>query len=330
MNQFLKLRGSQRGVDHVNIAHAQRARQILEDHFAGLGVSQRAPRPWVLLHARHGRGSIVQDQHHMAAFRRVVDHLDEAGDSAVNERAVANDAHHALRILGRQRVAQPQAHADGRAHAYQRIHGLERRQHAQGIAADIAGDDAVQVLEGRVDAAMRTAGAQSRRLAGNALRLRRIVALKNAAHAGGVQFAEAEGLRLALDRDGRRPRALYQVRIAFFDDQAALDAGGEGAHPLHGQRIGHSQLQHTGLGRNFAHILERDARGNDSERGRACDQFVRSRLVVPSGDLRELLAQAQMRRARVGRNHHAGAEIVLEARRARRRNRNRSAPDDGL
>src|ERR1039458_3091963 len=71
LNQFFKLCGSQRGVDHVNIAHPQRTRQILEDHLAGLDVSQRAPRPRMLLHARHSRGSIVQDQHHMAALRRV-------------------------------------------------------------------------------------------------------------------------------------------------------------------------------------------------------------------------------------------------------------------
>ena len=74
-----------------------------------LRMSQRAPRSRMLLHARHGRGSVVQDQHHMAALRRVVDHLDQTRDAAVHEGAVADDAHHSLRLLGRQRVAQPQA-----------------------------------------------------------------------------------------------------------------------------------------------------------------------------------------------------------------------------
>ena len=84
----------------------------------------------------------------MAGGRRVVDHLHQAGDAAVNECAVTEDANHAPGLLWRQRVAKPESHADGRAHADQRIHRLEGRQNAQRVAADVARNDAVQIFQG--------------------------------------------------------------------------------------------------------------------------------------------------------------------------------------
>ena len=229
------------------------------------GMSQRAPGPRMLLHTRHCRGSVVHDQHHVAALRRIVDHLDQAGDSAMHEGAVAQHAHHPPGLLGRQRVAQPQAHADGRAHADQRIHCFERRQHTQRIAADITRDDTVQIAQYRVDAAVWATGAQSRRLAGNGLGLWRTIADKNAAHAASAELAKAEDLRLALDSDSRGARGFHQIRVSFFDHDATFDACGECTHHLDRQRIGDAQLQDAGLWRGLAHMLERDPRSDDAE-----------------------------------------------------------------
>ena len=61
----------------------------------------------------------------------------------------------------RQHVAQAQPHADAGAHAHQRVHRLERRQHAQRVAADVAGDDAVQLAQRVEDRAVRAALAQA-------------------------------------------------------------------------------------------------------------------------------------------------------------------------
>ena len=87
---------------------------------------------------------------------RVVDHLDQAGDPAVDEGGVADDADHAPRLLLRQHVAQAQSDADARPHADAGVHGRERRQDAQRVAADVAGDDAVQVAQDLEDAAVRS------------------------------------------------------------------------------------------------------------------------------------------------------------------------------
>src|SRR5664280_388367 len=97
LNRLLKFLRLRCGIDYIHIAYAQRARQLLEDHLARLRVGQRAPSPRMLLQACHGRGSVVQNHHHMTALRRVVYHLDQTRNSAVYKGAVADDAHHALR-----------------------------------------------------------------------------------------------------------------------------------------------------------------------------------------------------------------------------------------
>ena len=61
----------------------------------------------MLLQAGHGRGAVVQDQYDVAARRRIVDHLHQARDAAVDERAVANHADDAAGLAGGQGVASP-------------------------------------------------------------------------------------------------------------------------------------------------------------------------------------------------------------------------------
>ena len=115
---------------------------------------------------------------------------------------VADDADHPPGLLGRQHVAQAEADADGGAHADAGVHGLEGRQHAQRVAADVAGDDAVELAQ-RVEDRVVRAG---RRRARGGLPCGgggsgESVAGEDAADPVDVELAEAEHLRLRLDGD---------------------------------------------------------------------------------------------------------------------------------
>ena len=164
--------GVGRRVDHHDVFDAQRAGEVLDHQFAGRLVAERAAGGGMLLQAGHRRGAVVEDQHDVAGGRRIVDHFDQAGDAAVDERAVADDAHHPPGLLLGQHVAQAQAHADAGAHAELGVHSLEGRQRAQRVAADVAGDDAIELPEQLERDAMGATDAQGRRLAGRQDRLR--------------------------------------------------------------------------------------------------------------------------------------------------------------
>jgi hypothetical protein len=127
----------------------------------------------------------------------------------------------------RQDVAQSQAHGDARAHANAGVHRRKRRQNAQRVAADVARDDAIQVAQALEHDAVRAAFAELRRFAGHFGWLRGGVVGQDAADARDVQFAKAVHLGLALDVDARRADGVHQIRIAFFNHHAALDALGE-------------------------------------------------------------------------------------------------------
>ena len=90
-----------------------RAGEVLENHFAGGMVVERASGAGMFLEPGHRRGAVVEDENHVASRRRVVYHLHQAGDAAVDERAVANHTHHALRLLRRHSRTWFHAEADG-------------------------------------------------------------------------------------------------------------------------------------------------------------------------------------------------------------------------
>src|ERR1035441_9770250 len=146
----------------------------------------------VLLHAGHGGGAVVENNRQVAGGGRIVDRLHQARDAGVQERAVADDAHHAPRFLAWQHVPQAQADGDSSAHAHAGIERVERRQHAPRVAADVARHNAAQVAQRGKHGAVRTAGAQLGRLAWRQFGFRRDVALQEPAHAIDVQFAEPE------------------------------------------------------------------------------------------------------------------------------------------
>ena len=80
----------------------------------------------ILLVTGHGGRRVVQDDQDMPARRGVVHHFHQAGDAAVDEGAVADDADHATRLLGGQHMAQSESHSEAGPHADAGVHGLER------------------------------------------------------------------------------------------------------------------------------------------------------------------------------------------------------------
>ena len=219
-----RIRPSRRGARRLDAADAQGAGEVFEHELVGRLVVERAAGAGVFLLAGHGGGAVVEDDQHVAGGRRVVDHLDQAGDAAVDEGAVADDADHAAGLVGRQHVAQAQAHAEAGAHADAGVHGLEGRQHAQRVAADVAGDDAVQLAQGLEDDAVRAAVAElgrlAGRLAGSGLRSSSRMRRTRATFSSPKRYISA----LPSTCDAGGADGVGQVGIAFLDDHAASDA----------------------------------------------------------------------------------------------------------
>ena len=89
------------------------------------------------------------------------------------------------------------------------------------------------------------AAGSGRRIAGN-----------DPPHPGDVQLAEAIHLGLAFHGNAGSAKLLDEIRVAFLDDQAALDTGGEPPDLLQRQRVGEAQFQHGGLRHGFANVHE--------------------------------------------------------------------------
>ena len=256
---------------------------------------------------------------HMAAGRRVIDHLGNSGQPAVHESRIADDADHAPRLRGRQHMPQAKADANARAHADAGIHAGKRRQHTQRIATDITGNNAVKPVQGLKHRAVRAAFAQSRRLAGQRRGLWRIVMRQDASHALGIEFAETERVGLALDGQPIRPQFGQENRIAFLNHHAMFDRGDKITDGLHRQRIGKPQLQNTGFGCGFT-CMGRGNAGSDDPQCLALhvDDCLGTMLGIFRRQ-RQLLTQFTVRRSSIGRNHHARWHIPPKIRIAGRR-----------
>jgi hypothetical protein len=124
---------------------------------------------------------------HVAAGRRVVGHLDQSGDAAVNKRAVADHAHNAAGLVGREHVAEPEPNINLDIC----INRFERRRGAEGVAADIASDDALEPPERREDGTVGASRAEGGRLAAGRLGLGPGVAGDHARYPRHGKLAEA-------------------------------------------------------------------------------------------------------------------------------------------
>ena len=159
----------------------------------------------------------------MAVRRRVIDHLDQAADPAVNKGAVADHADDAPALILGQNVAQPEPHPKTCPHANTRINRLKWLQDPQRITADVTRHDAVSLAQGVKHNAVLAGVTQLRRAAGRLRCFRAEIVIEDPSHAGNIQFAEAIHLILAFDLDALGADGVHQIRIAFFNDHAALD-----------------------------------------------------------------------------------------------------------
>src|SRR5690554_4173011 len=99
----------------------------------------------MLLKTGHRGCSVIKDYHHVPAGRRIIDHLDESGDSAVHERAVANDADDLSGLFLVKRMPHAHTYADAGAHADTGVHRVEWRQNAKSVTPDVTGNDATEI-----------------------------------------------------------------------------------------------------------------------------------------------------------------------------------------
>ncbi len=197
--------------------------QRLDGELPGGLVTQRAPGAGVLLLPGHGGGAVVEHQQDVAGGRRVVDHLDEAAHAGVDEGRVADERHHPAGVRLGQDVAEPEADAQRGAHGHAGVHGLVGRQHAQRVAADVAGDDAVELAEGGVDRVVGAGLAELRRLARGAARARaRRRRARMRRTRSTLSSPKRYGRALRLDRDAGGAQRVGEVGVALLDHHAAL------------------------------------------------------------------------------------------------------------
>src|ERR1039458_5965632 len=232
----------------------------------------------------------------------------------MDEGAVADDAHHAAGLVGREHVTQAQSDAQTGPHAHARVDGLERLKHPQRVAPDVTGYDAILLAQRLKDDAVLASVAELRRFAGRLGRLGAEILAEDAPHAGHVQFAKAIHVRLAFDRDARGADGFHQVWITFLDDHAAPDALHELRDFLHWQRVSKPKLEHADLGRGLAHVHEGNPGSDDAQGLGALHDVVQAAGLAPLLQLDELLPQAPVRGAGVGRDHDASPDVPLETR----------------
>jgi len=154
------------GIAFLQEAHAAGLHQPRNrDDGAGAAVAADA----VLgrrLAARHGRGPVVEKDED--ELRPLEDGIDEGGNAGMKKCGVADgddDRRDWTAVLG-VGVVEPRPLADAGAHDVARIDGPEI--HPQGVAADVAGEDAPRegFADGVEGGAVGTAGAEGRTAAG--------------------------------------------------------------------------------------------------------------------------------------------------------------------
>ena len=88
----------------------------------------------------------------------VVDHVDETGDAGMEEGGVADHGHGLLlHALESKALGHAVGGRDAGAHADAGVHGRERRQRSERVAADVAGDMELELGKHGVEAAVGTA-----------------------------------------------------------------------------------------------------------------------------------------------------------------------------
>ena len=159
-------------------------------------------------------------------------------------------------------------HADGCAHANGGVHGKQRHHGAQSVAADIAGDGELQLVEHGEQSAMGAAGAHDRRTAGQSL-IYGDSCVGFEAHGlhdpGLGKLAQHAGQVLAAVRhDAQHAHVIFDNGIQFFYYIEFFYGGGEILYELGGHGPCHAELQHACLRKNFLYILVAGAGADDA------------------------------------------------------------------
>ena len=160
---------------------------------------------------------------------------------------------------------------------------------------------------------MRATFAELRWFAAGRNRLRASILVQDTFYAIDTEFAEAEnGIILGLDMQIGGAQGRGEPRVVFFDDDAAIDGGGEGADRRQWEWIRHAKLQNAGIGCGFANVVVADASGDDAEGGAVLVDTVWSLRVVPCFHLGHLGAEPAVGGFGVAGNHDATGDVADE------------------
>ncbi len=210
--------------------------------------------------------------------------------------------------------------ADGGAHVQAGVHGVQGRQRAQGVAADVAVDVAVRLLQLEEDAAVGTARAEDGRARQHgrgfgAGRRRRGEpgAGEPGPQAPGGEFAEQTGDRLAFAGDAGGPQLLFGEAVQLFDYTHAVNSAREPADLLQGQRVAEAEPEEAGRGQHLASLGVGGAGGDDAEPALAPLDAVQRRLLAEGAQALHALLDVGVPRPRVAGHHDELLRVLLEA-----------------
>ncbi len=153
------------GVHRAHVFDAERRDHALHVELARRAVLERLAVEGVALAARHGGRAVVEDADGAGAL--VVHGRDQRRQARVRERGVADDGDDGTVLGARKRELETVSHRHRGAHVDAGVHRRERRQRAERVAPDVAGDDGAQARELLEHESVRTARTERGRAGGN-------------------------------------------------------------------------------------------------------------------------------------------------------------------
>jgi hypothetical protein len=261
------------GVDAFDPGDAGRAADgLVIDLVRGI-TAQGLAGAGMILATGHGHRAIVEQQHGDVGL--VVHGVDQRRYAAVQEGRITDGGDDRFALGAGQRHADRVA--DAGTHRHASIHGRQRLQGGEGVAADVAGHARIVTAQAMVAADVRTAGAQHgrahqrRERRGRDRRACRQDAGRDQAFTDVFrrQFADAREEFLAVRGYAHGAHLGFDDRFELFDHEHPLDLRAEVTNGVACQGIGGGQLQHAGLGQHFLDIDIGHANGDDADLGAA-------------------------------------------------------------
>ena len=205
-----------------------------------------------------------------------------------------------------QRQLEAVSHGDRGSHVHRGVHGRERRQGAQGIAADVAGHDGPhprELLEHEAMGASRTQRRRASRQIGRSRRMGRLLKAEGRAHEPRRQLAgPRQGARRLAHRHPAGPHGVFEVLRALLHDVHGFDGIGEIAQGGRGKWPGDPELEDARVRERLGHVLVGRAGADDAH-----SALPFYHLVVGAGfhPLAQLIDAIQLHEAaRLGESGH--------------------------